>query len=538
MSALTLARGRNAFSTQRMILNLTLVLFLLLCVVPVLYMLIISFLTSEGGLTLENYGRIITDPRRRNLLFTSTVLALGTAMLSTMLGAPLGLLLARTDLPVKRFLRFVLVFPLTVPPYVIALAWIYATGPAGFVARIVGRDLFSGWTYSLSGAILVLALSLFPLPMLATEAAARRVDGHLEEAGLLYAPPRAVLWKITLPLLVPMVAAAALITFVLALAEFGVPALLQVRVFTTEVFTAFAALYNFGAATALSVPLLVLALVAAVGTTVLTGDRLLVTRRSLHRGLAVSLGRGRPLALFAVFLLVFLAVGFPLLTFAYQAGSLERIFTSVQHSGDAIGNSFLLATAGATVATLLGVLLGYIRARSTASSARLFDLLLIVIFAVPSTVVGVGLIGLWNRPGLPVDVYGTDIVVVFAYLARFLPVTALILAAGIRQLPASFEEAAEVAGASWLRTFRRILLPQMGSGLVAAWVVAFIFIFGELGATILVLPPGESTLPVRIYTIVANAPPSQVAALALLQATVTLGALAVLAIALSTTRRR
>jgi iron(III) transport system permease protein len=77
-----------------------------------------------------------------------------------------------------------------------------------------------------------------------------------------------------------------------------------------------------------------------------------------------------------------------------------------------------------------------------------------------------------------------------------------------------------VCGAGWLRTLRLIVLPQLRLGIIAAWVVAFVMAFGELGASILVAPPGEATLPIRIYTIIANAPPSHVAALALLQALV------------------
>jgi iron(III) transport system permease protein len=111
---------------------------------------------------------------------------------------------------------------------------------------------------------------------------------------------------------------------------------------------------------------------------------------------------------------------------------------------------------------------------------------------------------------------------VIAYLSRFVPVAALILAAAVRQSPASLEEAAEVSGASWLRTFGRIVFPQIKSAVAAALVVSFILAFGELGATVLVAPPGESTLPVRVYTLIANAPTSQVASLALMQAGVLL----------------
>jgi ABC-type spermidine/putrescine transport system permease subunit II len=92
----------------------------------------------------------------------------------------------------------------------------------------------------------------------------------------------------------------------------------------------------------------------------------------------------------------------------------------------------------------------------------------------------------------------------------------------VRQIPQSQEEAAAVAGVGWLRTLRTIVMPQIAGGLAAAWLIAFVFAFGELGASILVSPPGESTLPIRIYTIIANTPSSVVAALALLQLSVVL----------------
>ena len=89
----------------------------------------------------------------------------------------------------------------------------------------------------------------------------------------------------------------------------------------------------------------------------------------------------------------------------------------------------------------------------------------------------------------------SPLIIVVAYLARFVPVAALILAAAVRQTPTSLEEAAEVAGASWPRAFARIVFPQITVAAAAAFVVSFIFAFGELGATVLVAPPGESTLP-------------------------------------------
>ncbi len=325
-----------------------------------------------------------------------------------------------------------------------------------------------------------------------------------------------------------MLAAAALIIFVLALAEFGVPGLLRVRVFTTEVFTAFSALYDFGAGVALAVPLLAVALIVGIIAKLITGERLLAARRNLHPGLILRLGRWRAVVLGLLAIILTVTVILPLVTLAVEAGKPERITSALRSSGDAIHNSLSLAAIGATLIVVLAAFLGYARARSGARLRGLVDLLFITIFAVPSTVVGVGLIGLWNRSGLLGAIYTSQAIIVVAYLARFVPIAALMLAASVRQIPVSVEEAAEVGGASWWRTFTRIVLPQMRAGLISAWVVSFIFCFGELGATLLVAPPGESTLPVRVYTIIANTPSSEVAALALLQASVVLVPLVIL----------
>ncbi len=161
------------------------------------------------------------------------------------------------------------------------------------------------------------------------------------------------------------------------------------------------------------------------------------------------------------------------------------------------------------------------------------ELLCPVSFTVPGTVIAIGLIGLWNHPGLAGDVYKSSAIIVIACVARFLPLATLILAARVRQIPPSVEEAAEVAGAGWFRSFFGILLPQLRGGIAGAWVVAFIFSMGELGATVLIAPPGESTLPVRIYTLLTNTTSNQVAALALTQAAIVLTPLILLAIVLN-----
>jgi iron(III) transport system permease protein len=354
----------------------------------------------------------------------------------------------------------------------------------------------------------------YPIVMLATEAALRQVDAHLEEAGVMAASPGRVLWRITLPLVAPAIGGATLIVFVLAISEFGVPALLRVRVYTTEVFTAFAALFDFARATALALPLLILIAAMTAAGVASMGGRLIAGQRPLGRGASIDLPASHlPIYLLGV-AMVALALVVPTLLLWSEADGLA---TAVRGSWASIRLSLLLAVSGATLVVSLGAILGYARARTDSRVGLIVDGVWVVLFAVPSTIVGIALIGLWNRPGAAGMIYGTTGMLLLVYLARFVPVAALLTAASFRQVPPSHEEAASVAGVTWRRSMLAVVIPQAMPGLAAAWLVVFVFAFGELGGSILVAPPGESTLPIRVYTIIANTPSSTVAALALLQ---------------------
>jgi iron(III) transport system permease protein len=508
-------------SSRTVILGIAAAAFGVVCILPLGYML------AQAGASGRDYAALLLDARQRALLTNTTALGIGTALLATLIGAPLGLALARVAIPSRLVLRIALSTPVLLPPYIVGLAWVHLTGSAG-----------SQWTYSLPGAIVVLGLVFYPLSMLAMEVAARRVEPRLEEAALVVASPGRVVRRITLPLVAPSVAAAALIIFVLAVSEFGVPGLLRVRVYTTEVFTAFSALYDFSRATILALPLLGLSVVIAAVAAILVGERLISTRRGPSGAQPLAFEGWTAGARIGAVCVLAIALAVPLAVLAREAFRVESLSAVVQGSGEAIRNSVTLAALGATVVTFLALWLGYARARTPRRFGVIVDVLFVVLFAVPSTVVGVGLIGVWNRAGVLGEVYGTQGMLLLAYLARFVPVAALGLAAAIRYVPTSHEEAAAVAGAGWWRVMRRIVLPQLTLALSATWVVVFILSFGELGASILVAPPGEGTLPIRIYTIIANTPPAYVAALALLQSMVVLSPLVVLTVGVAAGRSR
>ena len=131
--------------------------------------------------------------------------------------------------------------------------------------------------------------------------------------------------------------------------------------------------------------------------------------------------RWRRAARLAVAVVIVVAVVLPVVVLVREALNVRSVSASLAGSGEAIANSLILSALGATVVVAVAAGLGYARARARDRIANLADILFVVLFAVPSTIVGVGLIGLWNRPGVFGAVYGTDAMFILAYLARFVP---------------------------------------------------------------------------------------------------------------------
>lgn len=500
-------------SSRTIVLGTAAATFAVGCLLPVVSTLV----TVVPGVA----DAFVLDARQWRLLANTALLGTGAALLATAIGAPLGFALARAALPYAPILRLALSAPVLLPPYVVALAWTYLASRQGVLAAVLGPDQLAAWIFSLPCAIVVLGLVFYPLVMLATEVALRRVDGRLEEAALLVAAPRRVVWRITMPLVAPSVLASALMVFVLAVSEFGLPGVLRVRVYTTEVFTAFAAFYDPARAARTAVPLLVLCAGVALVAMTLIGDRLISARRATPTPSALLASRTGVITV-ALAVVLTLSLALPLGVLGREAIGSRSMTAALASSAEAVLNSLRLATLGASVIVGIAVWLGYARARVSGPVAVVVDVVLVVLFAVPSTLIGVGLIGVWNRRGPLGMLYGTEGMLLLASVARLLPIAVLAMAAAVRTVPVSHEEAAAVSGAGWLRTLWQLVLPQVRVAIIATWALVFVLAFGELGVSIVVAPPGETTLPIRIYTIIANTPASTVAVLALLQSTVIL----------------
>lgn len=503
---------------QRITLTATVVLLLVIGVAPLLAMFTASVMI-DGKPSLVHYQALVSSHRAWSLLGQSLTLSFLTVLCGTVLGVPLGILLGKTDLPLRNLFVVLFTLPLLLPSYLLAVAWSAALGREGWLSDLAGESLAamsSDWLFGLPGCVLVLTTVFMPVAMLLTIAYLKTVAPRLEEAGRVAARWPRVLSGITLPVIRSGLSWAALLLFLLAIGEFSVPMYLRYDVFPVEILTQFSAFYDFGAATAAAVPLALL----TVALLVVEGRFLSSPRLSMRgflgetEGSVIRLGAAHIGWLFGVGLLCVVLVIVPLGGLVLQA-SLADYVDALSRAGDSLFHSLLYAAIGAT----LGFFCGYLIHTHALRAWRWVDFLTLLLLVLPAPVIGMGLISLWNRPATD-WIYGTPTMILLGYVAQYLALTSRTTAAALAQIPA-MDEAAAVTGAGWFRRLSMITVPLARPGLLAAWLVSYIFCLRDTGIAMLVYPPGHDTLPVRIFTLMANSPEGLVAALCVLMMTAT-----------------
>lgn len=486
---------------------------------PVLVVLAESFVV-DGQLSLEHYVALAGSGRQWQRLVRSVSLASLVAVAAAATGVPLGVVFAKTDLPFRGALAALFTVPIVLPPYVLAVAWFHVLGRGGVLDQWLGPAVAArthALLFGLPGAVLALASSLMPIVLILTMAFVRTIAPHLEEAARLTARWGVTLSGISIPLILPGVLLGAIIVFLLTLGEFAVPMYLRYDVYAVESFTRFAAFHQPDAAAAAAVPLGLVALVLVAIERFALRERTYEVRfaGSSSEMLIVPLGKLRaPLfgvALCAGVVMVALPVGSLALSSAVP-GAYSDAWV---RGWDALMRSVGYAAGGATLLTLIGFPLGYLVQRRVLPAWRAVDSLTILLFVLPSTVMGIGLITLWNRPGAGL-VYGTAWLVLVGYVAQYSAVTSRATVAGLSAIPQSVEEAARLAGAGWFRRAGLIVAPLTSRALGVAWVVAYLLCVRDTGLTMMIYPPGGDTLPVRTFTLMANGAPPLIAALCVL----------------------
>ncbi len=498
-------------------------------VVVVAELLPLALLGWELATASSNAPALLSSGALWELFLRTLTRASAITVLAVALGLPLGFLLGRTDVIGRRLALAFHAFPMFLPPFLLALGWFYLFGRQGFM----GSEVSSRLLFGEPGAVAIQALAFAPVVTALVMLGLDGIDPTLEDAGRAVTSSFRVTTRISLPLIWPSLALAALIVLALSLAELGVPMFLRVKAYPALVFARLGgAAYNPGEAFGLTVPL------AGVALLLLALERRVAARPSAMAGVrpkrpSLCLGRARiPLTL-ACWTVAVLS-GAPLAGLVLRAAGGGGFAQAPGWLGRSLWNSMLAAAVAATVIAAVGAVVGWALAR-VRRGARALDALMALSFMMPAAVLGVGLIAVWNRPATGF-LYSSAAILVIGYVARYSVIGARPIAAAIAQSSVSLEDAAAALGAGFLRRFSRIVLPIHRRAIAWAWLLALVFCLRDLETAVLYYPPGGETLPVRIFTLEANGPEPVVAALALLHVGVT--ALALGAGAMLLQRRR
>lgn len=525
---------------QKLISAGTLAVLLVLVGLPLLFIILQAIFPRFSAGSLEGafsgVAALIADPQLPMMLGGTLWVACGVALMSVLIGLPLGVLRGLFNVPLPRLWDVLFLIPFLTPPYIAALAWTLLLQSNGYLQQLTGWDL-NDLLFSRSGIVLVMTLNIFPVVYFAVSRSLLASGQRLAIVARVHgACAWRAFWHITLPMLSPALAAGMLLAFTLAIEEYGVPAALGPRagllMLTVGIEKKLADWpIDLPGASLLSLLLMAVALLAWWLQKRLTGDKEVtsVTGKPGENS-GAELGW---LALPATLLMASVggvAVMLPgasmVLTslMSTLSGGIHgdnftlRHFTALfAQQGDALsalGTSLSLALASALIVGVIGLLAAWLVLVQKMKGSAIVDALSLMPAALPGVVVGVGLILLWNQPFWPVSPYNTGFMLLLSYCCLLLPWPVRYVGSALRQLGHNLEPAARVHGATPLQALRLIVLPLVFPALLAAMLMVFAIASRELVTSLLLAPAGTQTVAVFIWRQFEQGSPGQGMAMA------------------------
>ncbi|MGQ0663621.1 MAG: ABC transporter permease [Pseudomonadota bacterium] len=523
-SAAPLGRGR--LDASRPVLAVCALLLCLLVVLPICWLVYFSLTDRAGALTLDNFIEVATAPSFLDPMLTTLRMSIMVGIGSCVVAAPIGWLVARSDMPFRRAVRALIMASFVTPPFLGAIAWEILAAPNSGILNRLWRDVTGAGPdqhvfdiYSLAGLTFVIGCYTFAYVFVLVANALDRIPAELEDSSaILGARAWQTARRITVPLVLPAVLAGALVAFLQAMTLFGSPAILALpagfHTMTTKIWSLFHYPPKPGLAAAAALPLLVVTVVLLRAQARILG----------RRGYAVIGGKsGEPrrvrlgpwrwaalgLCLAVLSLPVFLPYGAllkgaftriysaPLTVDALTLHHLRFVFLEFSQTRLALYNTLLLGTMAATIGTVLALVIAYLTTRQAIAGHRILGFLATAPVAIPGIVLGVGLFLSYTRP--PLVLYGTLWILLLAYLAIELPVAYQQLQSSFRAVHPELEEASRILGATRLQALRHVTAPLLRTGVIAAWCFIFIGVMRELSAAIMLFTANTRVLSVVIY---------------------------------------
>jgi iron(III) transport system permease protein len=522
------ARGerRLRFDLTKPVLYGFAAVLLLLIVLPLSWLFIYSLTDQKGALTLANFYRLFSESSFYDPLVTTFILATSSALICCAVAAPMGWLVARTDLPFAGTVRALVTASFVTPPFLGAIAWELLAAPnSGLLNQIFravtgaeqDEHLFN--IYTLPGLIFVISCYTFPYVFTLVANGLDRTPGELEDASsILGASHWYTARRVTIPLVLPALLAGGLVAFLQAMTLFGSPAILALpagfHTMTTKIWSLFQFPPKPELAAAASLPLLVLTIVLLRAEHMILGRRgysIVGGKYGAPRLIPLSRWRWPAFAIcLAVLMLpVFLpyaallnAAFSPIATtfVTFKDATLHNInfvLFELSSASLALKNTVILGTVSATIGTAIALVISYVTARQAVTGWRALGFLATAPIAIPGIVLGVGLFLSYTRP--PFVLYGTLWILMIAFVTIALPSAYQQLQAAMRTIHPELEDASRILGATRLRSLWQITAPLLRTGVIATWCFIFVGVMRELSAAIILFTSETKVLSVLIY---------------------------------------
>lgn len=467
---------------------------------------------SLDSFSLEHFTAVLANPNVHFALLNSLVVCAGGTALAVVIGLGFSWIVVRTDTPLRRVIAVGSMIPLFVPPLVAAVAWAVLASPKTGLLNTFLQWAGISWrfnAYSMAGLIMIFGMYYAPYVYMFTASALRNMDPSLEDAAAITGAsmPR-ILATVTFPLIAPAILAGMLLSFIVMLGIYGIPAVLgtpaEIPVLTTYIFKLTnwsPPLYNTAASVAI-ILMVITALLVWLQHRVVASRTYTTVAGKAFRPAVIKLGAWRWFTLALALSYIVIVVVLPLLALVVAAfrkflfvRNVESLFDARHYSlihferlfdnpltVRSIINTMEVGLVTALVGGVLAFAIAYTIHRSKAPARAAIDVISTLPVAIPGLVIGVAY--LWAWIGLPGGLYGTIWILALAFIARFTPDTVKALSTSLLQIHKELEEASWICGRGLFGTLRSIVLPLARPGVVAAMTLLFILAIRELGSSL------------------------------------------------------
>ena len=492
-----------------------LLLYALFLLYPLSLLLKMAF--SDGvHFTLENFAKFFSRKYYSITLLNSFKVSIAATIASVVVGVVLGYFMSVFKIRGAKLLRMCIVMATMSAPFVGAYAWIMLLGRNGVITNFLS-GLF-GITmpdiYGFNGIMLVFVTQLFPLVFLYVQGAMSKMDASLMEASEnLGCTGFKRFFTVVLPLISPTVLAGALLVFVRAMSDFGTPMLIGegYRTFTVILYNEFVGevSQNKGFASAIAIIAILITMVVYFSQN-FVAKKQAFSMNALHR---IEKKQLHGFSNFIVHFITYVVVGISILPQLYVvytsflntsgqiyvAGySLQSYQDMFSRLGRSIQNTIVIPAVSLLIVVFLAVLIAYVAVRRRNVLSGAVDVISMIPYVIPGTVIGIAMISAFNRE--PLVLTGGMFIMVVALVVRRLPYTIRSSVAILQQIPLYVEEAALSLGSSKPKAFFTVTLPMMSSGVLSGAILSWVTLISELSTAILLYTGKTQTLTVAIYT--------------------------------------